>query len=215
MPIEDIEVGDYVWAENPETGEIELKEVLNTFEKQVDTIVTITIDGEKIQTTEAHLFYVEDTGWIPASMLKEGDVLSIEDGREVPVQSIKIVNYNYYIPVYNFEVKDFHTYYVSDDSVLVHNNCQYKPPKGGGVTTRVIVGNIEVQFGHGGRHLNGTNIDMNDLEKFLANEVVKKHPGTGKFKKFTTFYKKQKIEYTSYGVEDEVIKIGTYYIVES
>ncbi|MDU2695342.1 MAG: polymorphic toxin-type HINT domain-containing protein, partial [Intestinibacter bartlettii] len=64
MPIEDIEVGDYVWAENPETGEIELKEVLNTFEKQVDTIVTITIDGEKIQTTEAHLFYVEGTGWI-------------------------------------------------------------------------------------------------------------------------------------------------------
>ena len=126
MPIEDIEVGDYVWAENPETGEIELKEVLNTFEKQVDTIVTITIDGEKIQTTEAHLFYVEGTGWIPASMLKEGDILSLEDGREVPVQSIKIVDYNYYIFVYNFEVEDFHTYYVSDVSVLTHNRtpCQ-------------------------------------------------------------------------------------------
>ena len=104
MPIEDIEVGDYVWAENPETGQIELKEVLNTFEKQVDTIVTITIDGEKIQTTEAHLFYVEGTGWIPASMLQEGDTLSLEDGREVPIQSIKIVDYNYYIHIFSFSI---------------------------------------------------------------------------------------------------------------
>ena len=44
VPIEDIEVGDYVWAENPDTGDITLKEVLDTFEKQVDTIVTITVD---------------------------------------------------------------------------------------------------------------------------------------------------------------------------
>ena len=123
VPIEDIEVGNYVWAENPDTGDITLKEVLDTFEKKVDTIVTITIDGEKIQTTEAHLFYVENTVWIPASMLQEGDSLSLEDGREVPIQSIKIVDYNYYIFVYNFEVEDFHTYYVSDISVLTHNMC--------------------------------------------------------------------------------------------
>ena len=126
VPIEDIEVGDYVWAENPDTGDITLKEVLDTFEKQVDTIVTITIDGEKIQTTEAHLFYVEGTGWIPASMLQEGDTLSLEDGREVPVQSIETITYNHYVNVYNFEVKDFHIYYISDVSVLVHNKtpCQ-------------------------------------------------------------------------------------------
>ena len=126
VPIEDIEVGNYVWAENPDTGDITLKEVLDTFEKQVDTIVTITIDGEKIKTTEAHLFYVEVTGWIPASMLQEGDILSLEDGREVPVQSIETITYNHYVNVYNFEVKDFHIYYISDVSVLVHNKtpCQ-------------------------------------------------------------------------------------------
>ena len=126
VPIEDIEVGDYVWAENPDTGDITLKEVLDTFEKKVDTIVTITIDGEKIQTTEAHLFYVENTVWIPASMLQEGDILSLEDGREVPVQSIETITYNHYVNVYNFEVDDFHTYYVSDFSVLTHNQtpCQ-------------------------------------------------------------------------------------------
>ena len=59
-------------------------------------------------------------------MLQEGDTLSLEDGREVPIQSIKIVDYNYYIFVYNFEVEDYHTYYVSDVSVLVHNMCAKK-----------------------------------------------------------------------------------------
>lgn len=88
VPIEDIEVGNYVWAENPDTGDITLKEVLDTFEKQVDTIVTITVDDE-IQTTEAHLFYVENNGWIPANMLQEGDILTLEDGRNVTIQRIE------------------------------------------------------------------------------------------------------------------------------
>ncbi|MCC3865706.1 HINT domain-containing protein [Terrisporobacter petrolearius] len=32
------------------------------------------------------------------------------------------VVHNELIRVYNFEVEDFHTYFVSDASVLVHNN---------------------------------------------------------------------------------------------
>jgi len=56
-------------------------------------------------------------------MLKEGDILSLEDGRELPIQSIKEITYSHYINVYNFEVEDYRTYYVSDESVLVHNMC--------------------------------------------------------------------------------------------
>lgn len=29
--------------------------------------------------------------------------------------------------VYNFEVEDFHTYYVGQNAVLVHNSCKDKP----------------------------------------------------------------------------------------
>ncbi|MFR1062552.1 polymorphic toxin-type HINT domain-containing protein [Intestinibacter bartlettii] len=123
VEIDEIEVGDFVWSEDPETGDITLKEVEATFINKTDTLVFINVDGETIKTTEGHLFYVEGIGWIPASMLQEGDSLSLEDGREVPIQSIKIVDYNYYIFVYNFEVEDFHTYYVSDISVLTHNMC--------------------------------------------------------------------------------------------
>ena len=131
VEIDEIEVGDFVWSENPETGDITLKEVKETFVNKTDILVYITVNNETIKTTEGHLFYVEDIGWIPASMLKEGDVLSLEDGRELPIQSIKEVTYSYYINVYNFEVKDYHTYYVSDESILVHNMCYDESSKKG------------------------------------------------------------------------------------
>lgn len=73
---------------------------------------------EKNQNNRSTFIPCEVTGWIPASMLKEEEILSLEDGREVPVQSIETITYNHYVNVYNFEVKDFHIYYISDVSVL-------------------------------------------------------------------------------------------------
>ena len=49
--IEDVQVGDEVWAYNPETGETELKEVLNVWVKETDGILHVsTFDGEIIDT---------------------------------------------------------------------------------------------------------------------------------------------------------------------
>lgn len=46
------------------------------------------------------------------------------------VEKIEKVVHNELITVYNFEVEDFHTYFVSDVSVLVHNNgCQKNKSK--------------------------------------------------------------------------------------
>ena len=67
VEIDEIEVGDFIWSEDPETGDITLKEVEATFINKTDTLVFINVDEETIKTTEGHLFYVEGTGWIPAS----------------------------------------------------------------------------------------------------------------------------------------------------
>lgn len=56
VPIEDIEVGDYVLAENPETGEIDYKPVLETYEHDIYDVVYLTIDSEEFTTTEGHPF---------------------------------------------------------------------------------------------------------------------------------------------------------------
>ena len=122
VPIEDIEEGDLVWAQDSETGDIALKKVVQTFEKETDTILYIKVAGEVIEATEQHVFYIDGVGWIPASMIEEGDVVVLQSGDKSKVEKIDKVVHNELIRVYNFEVEDFHTYFVSDASVLVHND---------------------------------------------------------------------------------------------
>ncbi|MCR4803348.1 MAG: HINT domain-containing protein, partial [Lachnospiraceae bacterium] len=52
--IEDVDVGDYVLARNPETGEQEYKKVSETFAHKEDVIVHVQIGNEDIQTTFNH-----------------------------------------------------------------------------------------------------------------------------------------------------------------
>ncbi|XAM43024.1 hypothetical protein TPELB_33390 [Terrisporobacter petrolearius] len=68
------------------------------------------------------MFYIDGVGWIPASMIEEGDVVVLQSGDKSKVEKIDKVVHNELITVYNFEVEDFHTYFVSDASVLVHND---------------------------------------------------------------------------------------------
>ncbi len=61
-PIEEIQAGDMVLAENPETGEIALKRVVQTFENESDELVHVFVNGEEIITTPNHPFYVPKLG---------------------------------------------------------------------------------------------------------------------------------------------------------
>ena len=119
--IEDIEEGDYVLSENPDTGEQEYKKVLQTFVNEKRTLVHVYIEDEEIVTTDGHPFYVEGVGFVPAQNLQSGDIVRLSDGRKVPVISIEIEYLDEPVYVYNFEVEDSHTYYVSEIGVLVHN----------------------------------------------------------------------------------------------
>ena len=117
----DIEEGDYVLSENPDTGEQEYKKVLQTFVNEKRTLVHVYIEDEEIITTDGHPFYVEGVGFVPAQNLQSGDIVRLSDGRKVPVISIEIEYLDEPVYVYNFEVEDSHTYYVSEIGVLVHN----------------------------------------------------------------------------------------------
>ena len=120
--IEDVQVGDSVWAYNSETGETELKEVLNVWVKETDEILHVsTSDGETIDTTTNHPFYVEEKGWVAAGDLEFGDTLVTADGDEVEVTEIELERLDEPILVYNLEVEEYHTYFVGNSRVLVHN----------------------------------------------------------------------------------------------
>ena len=84
-------------------------------------------DGEEIETTMFHPFYVQDEKsksgiWMAASNLVSGDKLLMEDGQSVYVEKVRIEKLAENIKVYNLEIDELHTYFVGD-GVLVHNGC--------------------------------------------------------------------------------------------
>lgn len=50
-----------------------------------------------------------------------GDVLTTSDGKELAIEKIDVKKEHK--TVYNFKVKDFHTYFVSNLGIWTHNSC--------------------------------------------------------------------------------------------
>ena len=124
--IEEINVGDYVYARDPKTGTTGLQQVLQTFINETDELIYLSIHGEEIITTPEHPFFVSTKGWITAINLRAGDILVTVNGEYVVLEKIQHEILETPITVYNFEVKDFHTYYVGSNCIFVHNMCGVK-----------------------------------------------------------------------------------------
>ena len=107
-------------ADDPTTlGGIEARQVLDTFVRETDALVDLYVDGEVISTTGEHPFWVPDKGWVEAKDLVVGSLLQTGDGRVIDVDQVEKREGKF--EVYNFNVEDFHTYFVSDLGILVHN----------------------------------------------------------------------------------------------
>ena len=123
-PIEEIEVGDKVLSEDETTGEVAVKTVTETYINETDELIHICVNGETISATPTHPFYVDKLGWTLARSLRAGDVLVLSNGELVTVEWVQHEILESPIKVYNFEVEDFHTYFVGENRVLVHNMCK-------------------------------------------------------------------------------------------
>ena len=143
--IEDIEVGDLVLAYDEETGETAYKPVLHLFHNTTNEWCTVKVkgsDGElhEITSTPGHKYFVPENKvrkdsralehasyaelsekWVSACDLKHGDKVLLFDGTLCKVESVSCRKLSAPETTYNLEVADFHTYYVSDACVLVHN----------------------------------------------------------------------------------------------
>jgi len=115
--------GNFVWASDLETGETELKPVVQLFRNETDEWVHVTVNGEEIVCTSEHPFYSPVKGWTAACQLRAGDILVLVNGEYVVVEQVQHEILENPETTYNFEVDDFHTYYVGKESVLVHNLC--------------------------------------------------------------------------------------------
>ena len=124
--IETIQKGDMVWAWDEETGDMALKEVVETYINETDELIHVHVNGEEIITTPSHPFYSPVKGWTSAVHLRAGDILVLVNGEYVVVEKVQHEILEAPIAVYNFQVEDYHTYYVTDIGVLVHNMCKPK-----------------------------------------------------------------------------------------
>jgi hypothetical protein len=131
--IADLEVGEEVVAKDPESGEVTTKRVANVFRKVSDHLRILQVRNpltnelQTIETTDDHPFWVAALGqWIDAKDLKLGDRLDDVDGGTAILESTSRDLHPEGIPVFNFEVEDFHTYFVRAHGsrgppVLTHN----------------------------------------------------------------------------------------------
>lgn len=65
-------------------------------------------------------------GWTEAIQLRAGDILVTVNGDYVVVEQVQHEILETPVQVFNFEVSDFHTYFVGAVSVLAHNTCRGK-----------------------------------------------------------------------------------------
>lgn len=130
-PIQDIKVGDFVLSKNPETGETEFKPVLATVPRhdriifELKMSVTLPDGSERIstlKTTEDHPWRTVGDQWTETKHLVNGSLIQTAYGSSVRVLSV--TNTRKIASTYNLEIADFHTYFVGNDRIWVHNTCK-------------------------------------------------------------------------------------------
>jgi hypothetical protein len=120
-PIEEISIGDLVWATNPETSEQELKTVTHLIQgdREYELFLITFENGEVITVTADHSFFSEDQ-WINAQVLKVGNRVSVFSDSESSI-IVSIEKEVKEEKVFNLTVDGLHTFYVGEAGYLVHN----------------------------------------------------------------------------------------------
>jgi RHS repeat-associated protein len=117
-----LEIGDYVLAWNETDDSLGYYEDIATIHHTDQIVTELIIDGEWIETTPEHPFYVEGKGWVEAEDLQTGDRVRQADD----TTGIVWLQWNYKKTqeMYNLTVDTAHTFFVGDGQWLVHNSCR-------------------------------------------------------------------------------------------
>ena len=121
--IEDVSVGDQVVSYNEEEEKNEISEVAQTMTHDVDEdIYTFTIEGDELDVTGNHKFYImrkDKKSWIRADEIVVGDLVMFHDRSLHRIS--KIASQKLSTGVFNIEVTKNHNYYVGRKHILAHN----------------------------------------------------------------------------------------------
>jgi hypothetical protein len=118
--IEDIRVGDMVWAWEQDQQNLALKPVISISQHEAHALVEVHVGDEVIRATPEHPFLLSMQEWKLAGQLEVGDELLRSDQVSMTVREV-VHQTEQTTTVYNFEVADWHTYLVGHWMLIVHN----------------------------------------------------------------------------------------------
>jgi hypothetical protein len=128
-PIEEIEVGDLVLSRDEATGETAYKSVTNLVRRHDREVWRLVVSAPDsmghvrefvFETTDDHSWRSVDGRWVTTMDLRPE--LEIITARGPPVRVMSIERTGRTAPTYNLEVADWHTYFVGEARVWVHNS---------------------------------------------------------------------------------------------
>jgi hypothetical protein len=135
--IDDLKKNDEVLAapEGDPSARPEAKKVVEIYESY-GTVIGLKIGGQLIKITPQHRIYEQAKKWIAAGRFEKGLKVRSDDGRWLVVDGVEYTGE--YTKLYNFQVADYHTYFIGAThwgfSIWVHNGrpggCDVSP--GGG-----------------------------------------------------------------------------------
>ncbi len=117
-PIEELHIGDLVLAQDVESGELAYKPVMLKTRRDKRPLVCVTLGDQDIVGTSGHPFWKSGTGWIKSRDLETGDLVRSVQASETVTRTQPNVATD---ETYNLIVADFHTYFVGQAGVLVHD----------------------------------------------------------------------------------------------
>jgi hypothetical protein len=122
-PIEQIRIGDFVLAQDVETGELKFKPVAAVTFGPVTMMMKLRLDGATLYPTPGHPFWVVGEGWKMARELKPGDQLYTLRG-SISVESIDEWGG---ATTHNLIVADYNDYFVGEQQILAHDITIRRP----------------------------------------------------------------------------------------
>jgi len=123
VPIEEIKIGDMVWAYNEANQTKSLQEVTHLIRGEgTKELIDIELStGEVIVATSNHPFWeVDSREWLEADTLAINSILLNINDKNTTIKSL--THHKELKKVYNLTVNNFHTYFVGVSGVLGHNS---------------------------------------------------------------------------------------------
>lgn len=118
LPIEAINVGDQVLAQDAHTGALSFQVVTVIHHNPPGETLRIRLKDEEILPTVHHRFWRASEGWVKARDLKSGDTIRTLTGL-ARIEAIESAGVQ---PVYNLDVSTCHSFFVGRAGALVHDN---------------------------------------------------------------------------------------------